>query len=337
MTLPRPSEAPPEISVVVAVYRCRPCLEELCDRTRQALLPLVGEAYEIVMVEDHGCDGSWEEIERLAASRPNIRGAALSRNFGQHAAITAGLAQARGRWALLMDCDLQDPPELIPELWAKASEGFNIVYGSRIAKPASPVRRLAAKAYFKGMRMFTGTQLDGQYGTFSLISRNVIDRFLDFKDVDRHYSFILGWLGFRTAEVEYTPGERFAGESSYSFGALLSHAADGVFFQTTVLLRWIVYLGFTLAAMGALAAVYFVVARIGGQAYPGWTSIIVFTLIMGGFIITSTGITGLYIGKVFEQVKQRPLFVIERTAESGRRTETQVTQRDEAPDPLIRS
>lgn len=165
----------------------------------------------------------------------------------------------------------------------------------------------------------------------------MIDRFLDFKDVDRHYSFILAWLGFRTATVEYTPRERFAGESSYSMRALLSHAADGVFFQTTVLLRWIVYLGFTLAALGALAAVYFVAARIAGQAYPGWTSIVVFTLVMGGLIITSTGITGLYIGKVFEQVKQRPLFVIESTAESGRPTDTNVTQSDEGRDPLVRS
>lgn len=130
--------------------------QELCDRTREALLPLVGEAYEIVMVEEGGCDGSWEEIERLAASRPNIRGAALSRNFGQHAAITAGLAQARGRWALLMDCDLQDPPELIPELWAKASEGFNVVCAARTAKPAGAFRRFAAAAYFRGMRTFTG-------------------------------------------------------------------------------------------------------------------------------------------------------------------------------------
>ncbi len=336
MSRPPPSDAP-EVSVVVAVYRCRPCLEELCDRTRKALLPLVGEGYEIVMVEDSGDDGSWEEIERLAASRPNIRGAALSRNFGQHAAITAGLAQARGRWALIMDCDLQDPPELIPELWAKASEGFNIVYGARSTRPSKLLRRLATSAYFRAMRTFAGGKIDGRHGTFSLISRNVIDRVLDFKDVHRHYPLILAWLGFRTATVEYTPHERFAGESSYSMRTLLSYAADGVFFQTTVLLRWIVYLGFSLAALGALAAAYFVAARLVGQVYAGWTSIVVFTLIIGGFIITSTGITGLYIGKVFEQVKQRPLFVIERTAESGQPTETDVTQRDEAPDPLVRS
>jgi dolichol-phosphate mannosyltransferase len=241
----------------------------------------------------------------------------LSRNFGQHAAITAGLAAARGDWAIVMDCDLQDPPEEIPRLWAKAEEGYDIVYGRRKSKPTSAIRRLAARLYFKGMNFFTGAGIDGEFGSFSLISRDVIDGFLRFRDQDRHYVFILHWLGFDWAAVDYEPARRYEGESSYSMGHLLKHAVNGVFFQTTVLLRWIVYFGFVLSSLGALLAAYFIAARVAGSAYPGWTSIAVIMLLASGFIIASTGITGLYIGKVFDQVKDRPLFIVDRELEHG--------------------
>jgi glycosyltransferase involved in cell wall biosynthesis len=306
----------PEISVVIPVYRCTPCLPPLHARLVAALEPL-GETFEIILVDDRGGDGAWEAITALARQDDRVRGVRLSRNFGQHAAITAGLGAAQGRWAVVMDCDLQDPPEEIPRLWAKANEGFDIVYGRRRAKPTTIWRRLAARAYFKGLNVFSGAGIQGEFGSFSLISRKVIDGFLMFRDKDRHYILILHWLGFDWAAVDYEPSTRHAGKSSYTLGSLLRHALDGVFFQTTVLLRWIVYLGFVLAALGAAMAVYFAVARIVGTGYPGWTSIAVFTLLGSGFIITSTGITGLYIGKVFEQVKDRPLFLVDRVVEGG--------------------
>jgi glycosyltransferase involved in cell wall biosynthesis len=304
--------ARPDVSVVVPVYRCSPCLRPLRDRVTAALEPLV-DSFEIILVDDRGGDGAWEVISELAARDARVRGVRLSRNFGQHAAITAGLAAARGDWALVMDCDLQDPPEEIPRLWAKASEGYDIVYGRRSSKPTSLPRRLAARAYFKGINVFSGADVKGEFGTFSLISRVVIDGFLRFRDRDRHYILILHWLGHDWAAVDYQPSLRHEGESSYSFARLVRHALDGVFFQTTVLLRWIVYLGFCIALVGAILATYFAGARVLGTAYPGWTSIAVILLLGIGFIITSTGITGLYIGKVFEQVKDRPLYVVDRT------------------------
>lgn len=306
----------PVISVVVPVYRCTPCLEPLHERVTKALDSIVDD-YELVFVDDRGGDGAWELIGELSRRDSRVRGVRLSRNFGQHAAITAGLAAARGEWAIVMDCDLQDPPEEIPRLWAKAAEGYDIVYGRRKAKPTSAARRLAARLYFKGMNLFTGAGVEGEFGSFSLISRDVIDGFLRFRDQDRHYIFILHWLGFDWAAVDYEPASRYAGSSSYSFGHLLKHAFDGVFFQTTVLLRWIVYFGFVLSTLGVLLAVYFVVARVAGSAYPGWTSIAVIMLLASGFIIASTGITGLYIGKVFDQVKERPLFIVDRELEKG--------------------
>jgi glycosyltransferase involved in cell wall biosynthesis len=310
-------EPDPTLSVVVPVYGCEPCLRHLHERLT-AVLRGLGESYEVILVDDRAEDGSWPEIERLAELDGAVRGILLSRNFGQHAAITAGLQHARGAWALVMDCDLQDPPEEIPRLYAKALEGYDIVFGRRSRKPTGFVRRLLGRLYFRGLRVFAETPIDGQYGSFSVISRKVVEAFLSLRDQDRHYMMILTWLRFDTASVDYEPAVRYRGRSSYSLTKLLEHAFDGVFFQTTALLRWIVYLGFCFAGAGAAFAVYLLGARAFGSVYPGWTSIVCAILALGGFIILSTGITGLYIGKVFDQVRGRPVFVVDRVAERGR-------------------
>jgi glycosyltransferase involved in cell wall biosynthesis len=311
VALPSPA---PEISVVVPVYGCADCLKALHARLTATLEALVPR-YEVVLVDDRAGDGSWEVIENLAAADKSVRGVLLSRNFGQHAAITAGLGYARGDWVVVMDCDLQDPPEDIPRLYAKALEGFDVVFGRRTEKPVGRIRKELAVIYFRALRVFTHNPVDAQYGTFSIISKRVVHSFLQLRDLDRHYLMVLNWLGYEAAFVDYEPARRFAGESSYSLGKLLEHAADGLFFQTTVLLRWIVYLGFSLATIGAGLALYLGVARVAGQVYPGWTSIIVVILVMCGFIILSTGITGLYIGKLFEQSRGRPIFVVDRVVE----------------------
>lgn len=301
----------PELSVVVPVFGCRNCLGELHRRLSEVIDQLPGEA-EFVLVEDHGADGAWEEIQRIASLDSRVRGFRLSRNFGQHAAITAGLAHARGHWVVVMDCDLQDPPKEIVRLYAKAMEGYDIVLARRACRSDSLGRRLLSRAYFRLISIFTGTSIDGEFGSFSIISRRVVEAFLRFRDHDRHYLLVLGWLGFRRAEIDYEQADRYAGRSSYGFGRLIGHAAQGLFFQTTVLLRWIVNVGFVVALLGAAGAVYLVIARLNGSAYPGWTSLFVLILIVGGFIIISTGVTGLYIGRIFDEVRARPLYVIEQ-------------------------
>jgi glycosyltransferase involved in cell wall biosynthesis len=304
----------PVLSVVVPVYGCQPCVEHLHERLTATLVGL-DVSYEIILVDDRAEDGSWPEIERLANLDGSVRGILLSRNFGQHAAITAGLYYARGAWVVVMDCDLQDPPEVIPSLYAKALEGHDIVFGRRAHKPTGLVRGILGRLYFRGIRMFGENSMDGQYGSFSVISRKTVDAFLTLRDQDRHYMMILSWLKFDTAFVEYEPAARYRGNSSYSLSRLLEHAFDGVFFQTTILLRWIVYLGFCLAGMGALFALYLIGARISGSVYPGWTGIVTAVIAMGGFIILSTGVIGLYIGKVFDQTRARPVFVVDRLIE----------------------
>jgi polyisoprenyl-phosphate glycosyltransferase len=304
----------PTLSVVVPVYGCQPCMRHLHERLTN-ILHEIDESYEIVLVDDRAGDGSWQEIERLVAMDSLVRGILLSRNFGQHAAITAGLHYARGAWVVVMDCDLQDPPEVIPQLYAKALEGHDIVFARRSHKPTGFVRRMLGRLYFRGIRTFGESNIDGQYGSFSIVSRKTVNAFLTLQDQDRHYMMILTWLRFDTASVDYEPAPRYQGRSSYSLSRLLEHAFDGVFFQTTVLLRWIVYLGFCLAGVGGLLAAYLLLARIVGSVYPGWTSIVTAIVVTGGFIILSTGIIGLYIGKVFDQTRARPVFVVDRIAE----------------------
>jgi dolichol-phosphate mannosyltransferase len=306
-----------DLSVVVPVYSCRDCIAALHERLSR-VLPLVVPSYEIVFVDDRSPDEAWPVLEALAERDAAVRAVRLSRNFGQHAAITAGLAQCTGRRAIVMDCDLQDPPEEIPKLLQKADEGYDIVLARRLEKKHSTFRRAASRAFFALLSAFNRSPIDGSFGSFSLISRPVIDAFLRFQDRDRHYLLILRWLGYRVGSIDYVHAARYAGTSSYGLRRLLLHALDGMLFQTTVLLRWIVYTGFTIAAVGALLAVYFVYMYFAHSIVPGWTSLIVLFLLIGGFIIASTGITGLYIGKIFEQVKGRPLYVIDRIASRGR-------------------
>jgi dolichol-phosphate mannosyltransferase len=303
----------PHVSVVVPVYGCGPCLHELHRRVVDALEGMAIPSFELVLVDDCANDGAWAAIEQLAKLDDRVRGVRLSRNFGQHAAITAGLAESHGEWVVVMDCDLQDPPEEIPKLYRKAMEGHEIVLGRRAISRHHRGRRIGSRLYFRVMSRFTGLPFDGSFGTFSIISRKVVAAFLQFQDQDRHYLFILHWLGFSHTAVDYDHRERAAGKSSYSVLRLLQHALDGVFFQTTVALRMIVAMGFGMAGLGALVAIYLVVTRIVGTVAPGWTSLAVFTLTVGGFTIISTGVTGIYVGKVFDQVKGRPLFVIDRT------------------------
>jgi polyisoprenyl-phosphate glycosyltransferase len=308
---------PCELSVVVPVYGCAGCLQTLYERLCRSLEGI--SEWEVVFVDDASPDGAWDTLERLAAGDERVRALRLSRNFGQHAAITAGLADARGGWVAVMDCDLQDPPEEIPALLARAHDGFDVVLTQREQRTQVWHRRVAARAYFRIRNALLGQSISAEHSTLSVISRGVVDAFLALGDRDRQYILILDWLGFRRLVVPLAHGERHEGSSSYTLSRLLQVAVDGMFFQTTRLLRWIVYLGFLVALAGAVLAAVFVGLYFTASSLPGFTSLAVLILIVGGFILVSTGITGLYIGKIFEQVKGRPLYVVERRTSSPER------------------
>jgi len=302
------------LSIVVPVYGCASCLEVLCQRI-DSTFPEATQDYEVILVDDRSPDQSWTVIRDLQRRYGRVKGVRLSRNFGQHIAITAGLAQARGDYAVVMDCDLQDPPEIMPLLIAKIDEGYDLVLARRVERNHSVFRLLGAKAYFRLLEHLTEESVDGSYGTFSILSRKVIDNFLLFDEKERHYLFILRWLGFRIGTIDYEHQKRFAGRSSYTFRALFRHAVDGLFFQATVLLRWIVGLGLLHALFGLLLAGVFVFSYFIQGSLPGWTSLVVLVLLSTGAILISLGVIGQYIGKIFEQTKGRPLYVIDSISE----------------------
>jgi dolichol-phosphate mannosyltransferase len=293
------------------VYGCADCIDTLWDRLTRSVKE-VTTSYELIFVDDRSRDGGWARLTDLAKRDRRVRAFRLSRNFGQHAAITAGLAQSRGALAVVMDCDLQDPPELIPVLHARAMEGFDVVLAKRIRRD-SLWRRFLSRAYSRLMKVLLGTEMSGDMASLSMISRKVVDAYLALGDLDRHYTLILRWLGFEQTTVEFEQADRHAGHSSYTFAGLIRVALDGLFFQTTTLLRWIIFIGFGVALSGLLLAAVFVYVYVTHTPYPlpGWTSLSVLILLMGGFIILSTGVTGLYIGKIFQQVKGRPLYIVD--------------------------
>jgi len=310
-----------ELSVVVPVYGCEGCLVALHERLVAALEPLVAD-FELILVDDRGPDDSWEVMRKLADQDDRVRALRLSRNFGQQAAITAGLAAARSPWTVVMDCDLQDPPEVIPRLWAKAHEGYDIVFGRRVTRSHAPFRLLGAKAYFLFLKTFLGVNMSGDFGAFTIISRRVRETVLAMPDADRHYVPMLLWVGYEQTAVEYEHEERFAGQSSYSLVGLAKHAVAGVMFHTTSLLRWIIYAGLGLAVAGFMFALFLIASYfLIDDPYPGWTSLVVVILVTTGFLTLSTGITGLYVGSVFRQVKGRPLYILDTEYETAATTE----------------
>ena len=305
-----------ELSVVIPVYGCRECLRALHERLTasiQALTP----SYELIFVDDRSPDDAWAVLEELGRVDPAVKAFRLSRNFGQHAAITTGLAESEGRRVVVMDCDLQDPPEQIPRLYEKAQEGYDVVLCRRKRRKQSRLRRLTGHAYYRLRNVLVKSDMHTNYTNLSMISRKVVDAFLTLRDKDRQYLLIIDWLGFRRAVVEVAQDERYAGTSAYRFGQLIRVALDGMFFQSTVLLRWIVYFGFLLASLGVALAAYTFIVFLVGRPLPNWTALPMLTLLLAGFIIVSGGVTGLYVGKIFDQVKGRPLYVIDVKVVNG--------------------
>lgn len=307
-----------ELSVVVPVYGCRDCLPVLHERLTKQLEAITSD-YELVLVDDRSPDGAWGVLKTMAGADPHVKAIRLSRNFGQHNAITAGLAASQGEWTVVMDCDLQDPPEEIPTLYDEARHGgFDLVLARRASRPHSWMRLTLARVYFKLLNTFMGTKIDGSYGTFSILSRKVVKAYLQLGDRDRHYLFVLQWLGFEQGSIQFQQAARAGGSSAYTLGRLIRHAVRGVFFQTTNVLLYIVYFGFFLAAAGMLFALYDLYLVAVAHPPPGYTSVMVVMITIGGFIIVSTGVTGLYIGRVFEQVKGRPLYVVDEVVQKPR-------------------
>lgn len=301
----------PLLSVVSPVYRAELIVEDFV-RQVTAAVEQVTSNFEIILVEDGGRDGTWLQIAAQCAHDSRVKGIKLSRNFGQHCAITAGLEHARGAHVVVLDCDLQDDPAFIPQLYAKACEGYEVVLTEQSERAHSFVRRTLARAFARTLNWLSGETTDWLVGGYSILSRRAVEALLRIGDVHRHYLGLVRWLGFPIAKIRVAHRPRFSGESSYNPKKLVHHAIDGWVSQSNRLLYISVALGFTflLAAIASITVII-VLYFVRGFA-PGWPSLVVLMLTCTGSILISLGVVGIYIGKIFDQVRGRPLYIIER-------------------------
>ena len=271
----------------------------------------ITEDYEIILVNDASPDNSWEEIVKQCESNPKVKGINLSRNFGQHYAITAGLHYAKGDWVVVMDCDLQDRPEEISNLYKKAQEGFDIVYARRVARKDGFFKRMSSLLFHKVYNWLSGLNSDKAVANFGIYKQCVIEEFNKMPERARSFPSLVGYLGFKDTAIDVRHADRVEGKSSYGFRKLLKLSFDVIVANSNKPLRLAVGLGFGMSLVAFLLALYNVIAKwMGIIRVSGFTSTMFSIWFVGGLLLFVMGILGLYIGKIFDQVKGRQLFVI---------------------------
>ena len=300
-----------KVSVVSPVYGCAGCIKELHRRVMRVLEPIVEEV-ELVLVDDASLDGSWEGIMALAESDPRVVGIELSRNFGQHMAITAGLDHCSGDFAVVLDCDLQDRPEAIPALLSKAlDEEYDVVFASRVNRKDRWFKRVTSRLYGVVFGYLAGTTHDSSIGNFSIIHRRVINAIGQMRERDRAYPLLVHWTGFRTAVLPIEHSERFEGRTTYTLRRMVRLATQTVIAHSNKPLILSVQVGLVMAMLAISYASYLVIRYFFYNRPPeGWTSVIVSEFFIGGLIMANLGVLGVYLGHTFDESKRRPLYLI---------------------------
>jgi polyisoprenyl-phosphate glycosyltransferase len=305
------------LSIVAPVYNEAAVVEAFYELVRDAVTPL--GAYEVILVDDGSSDGSWERMLSLAARDPGVRLVRLSRNFGHQAALTAGLDVARGDPVVTIDSDLQDPPELIPDLVARWREGYDVVYAIRAERLGERRwRLLGIDLYYRFLRSIAGTDIPAQAGDFRLLSRRALDALDRMPERARYLRGMASWIGFRQTGVDYRRDPRYAGTTKYPLQKLVRLGLDGVFSFSTVPLKLVSGLGLALVVFCAGVLGWSLYERlVAGGAPQGWTSVIAVVLLLGGVQLLSLGLIGQYIARLFEEAKQRPLYLVDEIVEGG--------------------
>lgn len=299
----------PLISVVSPVYKAEKIVKELVRRINNSVSSITNE-FEIVLVCDGSPDCSWKEINDICKTQQNVVGINLSRNFGQHYALSAGLQHARGQWIVVMDCDLQDQPEEIPNLFAKAQEGYDMVLAKRVARKDKYLKRLSSTVYNYTYHKLSGLETDKAIANFGIYNKKVIDAFNNMRDTSRSFQSLLAYLGFESTTLEVQHSERFEGRSSYSWRKLLSLSSDVILANSNKPLKIAIKLGLIMTLFAIFLVIYNLIVHLSGNVIPGFSSTIISIWLVGGLNLFVLGIIGLYIDKIFCQVKGRPLFII---------------------------
>ena len=262
-------------------------------------------------MNDASPDNSWQAIEAECQKNPKVKGLNLSRNFGQHYAITAGLSYAKGEWVVVMDCDLQDRPEEIPNLYAKAQEGYDSVLAQRVQRSHGWFKKLGSKCFYKVFSYLTETKQDASVANFGIYNRKVIDAVLSMGDAMRYFPTQIQWVGFKRAYLPIQHDERAEGKSNYNLSRLFRLAFDTIISFSDKPMRLMVKMGLFVTLASFIVGIVFLVRYCLGEIEVlGFTSLIISLWLLGGIIISLIGVVGIYLGKLFEKAKDRPTFIV---------------------------
>ncbi len=301
----------PTLSIVVPVYGCGSTLPQLHARIDAAISTVIPN-YELLLVDDASPDDAWSTIVKLAKEDSRVRGIKLSRNFGQHRAITAGLDRVQGQWIVVMDCDLQDQPEEIPKLWEKAEEGFDVVSARRTERQDSLRDKLSSKAFYWLFDALSGTSSDSAIANFGIYSRRAIDAIKSRPEQSTFFPLAVDWIGFPRTTLEIEHSERGEGDSSYSWLHKASLGIDALIGNSNRPLHLSIRLGMLMAVLSFVVGIAFTIQKLAfGVSVEGWTALMVTMVFLFGLLFINLGVVGIYLGKVFDESKQRPLYLIE--------------------------
>lgn len=300
-----------KLSIISPVYKSSRIIDDLVNRIEAAVKNITLE-YEIILVDDACPENSWEAIEQLAKKNSKIKGIKLSRNFGQHHAISAGIDHAEGDWVVVMDCDLQDQPEEIIKLYNEAQKGFDIVLACRINRQDGFLKRTYSKVFYRTLGYLTGSEQDETVGNFGLYSRRVVAEIKGLRESIRYFPTMIKWVGFKTSKVEVEHASRTEGKSSYNFKRMVNLALDIILAYSDKPLRLVLKFGVIISLVSIVMTIYNLVKwMLGGINVLGYSSLIISIWFLSGCLLITLGIVGLYLGKTFEQVKDRPIYIIE--------------------------
>ncbi|MEM0541963.1 glycosyltransferase family 2 protein [Flavobacterium sp. j3] len=302
-----------KLSIVSPVYKAEKIIPKLVERIEKSVA-LISSDYEIILVEDCGPDKSWEVIELIAASNSKVKGIKLSKNFGQHPAINAGLSVAQGEWIVVMDCDLQDQPEEIEKLYNEALKGFDIVLASRSNRKDGFLKKLSSKFFFTVYSYLTDSKFDNSIANFGIYNQKVIKEVLKMNDYIKSFPLFVNWVGFKSTTVEVEHASRDSGKTSYTYSKLLSLAFNTIISFSNKPLKLFVKFGMTISLISFIMGLVTVFRYCTGAiSVLGYSSLMVSIWFLSGVIITIIGIVGIYIGKIFDQTKGRNSFIIAKT------------------------
>ncbi len=301
----------PLISVISPVYGASALIEELVRRINESV-SIITDNYEIILVEDHGPDDSWQKIKTICQNDRRVIGIRHSRNFGQQYALNCGLDHSRGEWVVTLDCDLQDRPEEIIHLFNKAQEGYDIVLASRQNRKDDYLKKLFSKMFYRTLSYLTDTYQDASLANFSMYHRNVVNALKSMNDYSRYYPTMIHWVGFRLAKLKIQHASREDGKkSSYSFKKRLALAFDTIVSFSNKPLRLTVKLGILILVFATFFAFALVISYFFTDlSVSGWASTFLSLWFLAGIIITILGMIGIYVGKIFETVKRRPSYIV---------------------------